>query len=122
MCEKEQEFFVNKQATHRLPVHKYTATATNMTSQLFSIRESSNFCLKAIITAVVSSAMNTDTRSELRKSSPASRPSSSSRRDRSASASSPATVTASFNPDQWEGKIFLFAPSLRCALTNNSTN
>ena len=37
---------------HRLPVHKYTATATNKTSKLLSVRESSTFCLKASITVI----------------------------------------------------------------------
>ena len=86
-----------------MSVHKYTATATSkMTSQIFSARESYNCCLKAIITVV-----SHEYRHEFGAAciSPTSRPSSSPRRCRSASSSSPATDSFNPNPDQWESNI-----------------
>ena len=83
-----------------------------------SVRESSTFCLKAIITVV-----SHEYRHELGAtcvSPPTSRPSSSPRRGRSTSASSPATDSFNPNPDQWEGKVSALLQSLRCALTNSA--
>ena len=71
--------------------------------------------------------MNTDTRSELRASSPASRPSSPPRRGRGASASSPATDAFNPNLDEWEGKVstllhVFVVVYLRIVQTKDATN
>ena len=79
------------------------ASATNKTSQLFSVRESSTFCLKAIITVVSHEYRHEFGAAYI--SPPTSRPSSSPRRGRSASASSPATDYVNLNPNQWEGNV-----------------
>ena len=68
-----------------------------------SVRESSTFCLKPIITL-----FSHEYRHEFGAAcifTPTSRPSSSPRRGRSASALPPATDSCSPNPDQWEGKV-----------------
>ena len=98
---------------------RYTGTATNKASQLCSIRKSSSFCLKAIIT-VVSHEYRHDKLAATCISPPTSRQSSSPRRGRTASASSPATDSFYPNPDQWEGKVSALLQSLRCALTNST--
>ena len=98
--EKEQAAFVSKQATYRLSVHKYTATDTNETSQLFSALDPSTFCLKAIITVVSREYRHEFGAACMSPPPPTSKLSSSPRRGRSASASSPVTGSFYRSPDQ----------------------
>ena len=66
------------------------------------------------------SAMNTDTRSELRASSPASRPSSSPCRGRGTSAFVACNWFFELQPQSMGGLGLGFASSLRCVLTNST--
>ena len=104
--EKEEASTLRQQASNLSfvsPQIKYTATATHKTSQRFSVSASSTFCYKAIITVV-----SHEHRHEFGATCippPTSRPSSSPRRGRNASASSHETDYCNPNPDQWEGKV-----------------